>query len=233
MCLGDSITGNYDRDKDYPWFIKSDYGINAYNCGFGGNRMSLHADTPAKQPFSFCSIADSIASGDWSSQYENAPSTTIDNVYEHIANLENMDWSKVDYMTVMYGTNDWHGSVPLDNDQNLYDVTTFLGAFRHGVETILEAYPNVKIMAIAPMYRHLEGTDDSDNKQYGGKYLWEFGDALGEVCKTYHIPFYDAYRLSGVNAIDWEYYIADGTHPTLEGRKNLGSKIGGQICAVM
>lgn len=231
VCLGDSVTGNYTAPTDYPYYMAKKTGLKAINGGFGGTRMSLHTDA-ARQYFSFCSLADSIAADDFSAQYTAAHEIGIYNVYEHIHNLESVDWSKVDYLVVFYGTNDFTAQVPIDNQSDPDDTSTYIGAFRYGVEKILTEYPNVRILAVTPMYRYFpDQSTDSDSQQYGGKYLYEFGNALIEACKEYKTPSLDMYYLSGVNAITREYYLEDDTHPSVAGRKNIGSIIGDKIAS--
>lgn len=236
VCMGDSITGNYPTTTvpdDYPAYIANQTGMYVSNGGFGGCRMSLHTSA-TQAPFSFCALVDAIVSGDWSSQDTQAASDSnnIYHVYDHILNLKDVDWASVDYLTVFYGTNDWTAQVPIDNPENLKDTSTYIGAFRYGYEKLMGAYPNIKVLAVTPMYRF--STDpawDSDNQQYGGKYLYDFGDALIDVCKGYHIPCIDMYRMSGVNAYTRANYIADGTHPTEAGIVNLANIIGGKVMA--
>ena len=76
-----------------------------------------------KSSFSFCSLVDAIVSGSWTDQYTQAAQegNHIDHVFEHIQNLEAIDWSKVEILTVFYGTNDWTAGIPIDNDQNPKD----------------------------------------------------------------------------------------------------------------
>lgn len=229
VCCGDSITGNYTAPTDYPTYMHNYTGANVVNCGFGGTRMSLHTET-AKQPFSFCSIADCIVSGDFSSMYAVAENIGIYNVYEHIYNLENTDFSKVDKMIIFYGTNDFTAQVPIDNQNDPDDTSTYLGAFRYAVDKILGEYPNIRIYAVTPMYRYFTDTStDSDTQQYGGKYLYEFGNALIECARDMKLPSVDMYHISGVSATTKDYYLEDGTHPSQAGRKNIGQILGGAL----
>lgn len=237
VCMGDSITGNYPSatvPDSYPDLITETTGMNVWNCGFGGCRMSLHVEEP-KAPFSFCSIVDSIVSDDWTSQDTQAMNELnhVDHVFAHIQNLKSIDWTKVEYITLFYGTNDWTGQVTLDNPDNSKDTSTYLGSFRYGYEKLMGAYPNIKFIVITPMYRFV--TDDpawdTETKQFNGKYIYDFGDALIEVCKGYHIPYIDMYRESGVNAYNRTNYIGDGTHPTEAGIINLANIIGGKVMA--
>lgn len=227
VCLGDSITGNYDAPTDYPSLIEAITGMNIVNGGVGSTRMSLHTDEYRKH-LSFCSLADAIASGDFTNQITAANNISIKNVYGHMVNLDMVDWNDVDYLTVFFGTNDWTGEVSLDNAENAYDTSTYLGAFRYGYEKIMSVYPHIKVVVVTPMYRHFDSAD-SDTQTYAGKYLYEFGDALIDECKKYKIPFIDMYRISGVNKFTKLHYIEDGTHPTENGRRNIANIIAGKL----
>lgn len=232
VCMGDSITGNYPTTTvpdDYPDYIAKQTGMYVSNGGFGGCRMSLHTSA-TQAPFSFCTLVDAIVSGDWSSQDTQAASSNnnISHVYDHIQNLKDVDWASVDYLTVFYGTNDWTAQVPIDNPENLKDTSTYIGAFRYGYEKLMGAYPNIKVIAVTPMYRYDSGWD-TESQTYGGKYIYDFGNALIDVCKEYHIPFIDMYYESGVNSYNRTNYIEDGTHPSENGIINLANIIGAKI----
>lgn len=238
VCFGDSITGNQPYPYSYPDIVADMTGATVYNVGFGGCCMSDNGQE--RRLFTMCRLADAIAAGDFSAQENSGVSITykqgnanVDYVPLRIDTLESIDWASVDYITIAYGTNDWNSNYGLDNENDPDDTTTYIGAFRYSVEKILTAYPNIKILAITPLWRFWdtntglpsgETGDYLDANTYAkgtGYYLWNYGDALIEAAKEYHIPVLDMYHNCMMNKYNRHQYfnVTDGTHPKYEGRK--------------
>lgn len=253
VCFGDSITGNYPFPNDYPAMLAELTGATVYNVGFGGCCMAdnhLVDTSQTRYLFTMCRLADSIVAGDFSAQRNSGVSitykqgnATINYVPERIATLESIDWTKVDYITIAYGTNDWNSNYPLDNENNPLDTTTYIGAFRYSVEKLLTAYPNLKILPITPLWRFWDSDTGMPSGQTGdyldantyakgtGYYLWNYGDALIEASKEYHIPVLDMYHNCMMNKFNRHQYfnITDGTHPKYEGRKLFAEILSGAL----
>ena len=237
VCFGDSITGNAPAPYDYPSMLAEITGATVYNAGFGGCCMS--DNNQERRLFTMCRLADSIAAGDFSAQAESGISITykqggenVNYVPLRIATLTAIDWSKVDYITIAYGTNDWNSNYGLDNENDPDDTTTYIGAFRYSVEKILTAYPNIKILAITPLWRWWDTNSGMPSGETGdyleantyakgtGYYLWNYGNALIEAAKWYHIPVLDMYFNCMMNKQNrYQYFnVNDGTHPKVEGK---------------
>ena len=84
--------------------------------------------------------------------------------------IKSIDLSKLDFIVIAYGTNDWTADTPIDNKDNIYDTTTSLGCLRYFVKEIQSLYPNIEIFVITPSYRVFtrdattsEVLTDSDN----------------------------------------------------------------------
>lgn len=253
VCFGDSITGNFHAPLDYPSMIAEITGATVYNAGFGGCCMCDSGDA-VDQPrrlFTMCRLVDSIVEGDFTAQRNSGVSityagTSIDYVPERLTMLEGIDWSEIDYITIAYGTNDWNSNYPLDNENNPLDTTTYLGAFRYSVEKLLTAYPNIKIFIITPLWRwwdtntgmpseiHSDYIDSNDYAKGTGYKLWQYGDALADAAKLYHIPTFNLYwscMMTKQNRLQYFNYN-DGTHPKLEGRELMAELISAQLEAI-
>ena len=193
--------------------------------------MSQHTDQ-YYDAFSMYRLVDAITSKDYTLQ-EAAVGHTTDYAANRVATLKAIDWSKVDYVTVLYGTNDVQGGVALDNVEDPKDTTTYLGACRYALEKLWAAYPNLKVLLLTPIYRYWNDTQtDSDEKTFtGGKHFYEFGDGLLQVAADYKTSAVDLYRTLGINKINRAYYfpVGDGTHPNDLGRALLGEKIAGKL----
>ena len=249
VCFGDSITGNFQAPTDYPSMIAELTGATVYNAGFGGCCMCDNGQT--RRLFTMCRLVDSIVAGDFTAQRNSGVSityggTSIDYVPERLTMLEGINWSEIDYITIAYGTNDWNSNYPLDNENNLLDTASYIGAFRYSVETLLAKYPNIKIMAITPLWRwwdtntgmpseiHSDYIDSNDYAKGTGYKLWQYGDTLVEASKMYHIPVFDLYwNCMMFKQNRFQYFnTTDGTHPKQEGRELMAELISAHMESV-
>lgn len=233
VCFGDSITGNMTAPNDYPSVIARETGMEVINAGFGGCRMSdTHSDA-SYAAFSMVKLADAVSSGDWSLQDGKVSGlSTVTNGTAHLEALKAVDWSKVDFVSIAYGTNDIQNAIAVDSDSDELTTKTFLGSLRYSITKILTAYPNIKLILLTPIYRYFndEGVD-SDNKTFGGKAFTDWGEGIISVAKEYKVPFIDMYNTLGINSINRTYYFpaSDGTHPNAKGLALIGGKIAAGI----
>lgn len=231
VCFGDSITGMFAAPTDYPSIIAKLTGMTVYNLGMEGCRMSHHTDQ-YYDAFCMYRLADAVATGNYSLQ-EAAIGHTGSYAAERVAALKSIDWTKVDYVTVFYGTNDIQGGIALDNANNPKDTMAYLGAARYALEKLWGAYPNLKIMLLSPIYRYWDAEQiDSDDKTFvGGKHFYDFVAGLLQLANDYKVPAVDLYHTLGFNRFNRTYYFSssDGTHPNEIGRKLIGSKISGKL----
>lgn len=245
VSLGDSLFGNNQKPYDLTTYIQNATNMKSANCGFGGTRASA---TTAEQykPLCFCNIADAINTGDWSAIDIDWATLYGDNVFMVNKDLlVNIDWDKVKIITVAFGTNDMNGNVPLDNENNPLDKTTYKGGLRYGIEKILSAYPQITIVMLAPLYRYRavgasatppdysEVAYDSDTGYNGTWYMMPYVSAMEEVAQEYHLPFFDNYNGVGLNKLTAPYWLRDGTHLNYTvGPYKIGTRIGEEIASV-
>lgn len=226
--LGDSIFGKRRPPNDISTYISKLTGATVHNCGFGGTTAGTHYSS-LYDPFTLHAIADSINTGSWTVQDDGitAGGTTIPDYFsETVTLLKSIDFSKVDMITIAYGTNDWNfGTNPLDNSSNNKDISTYAGALRYSIEKILEVYPHIKIFLCTPIFRVMLDssyavTGDSDTAvNINNKKLTDFIEKLKEVALEYHLTYIDNYYGLGMNKTNWLYYFknTDGTHPIITG----------------
>lgn len=246
VCFGDSITGNFPAPTDYPSMIAEITRATVYNAGFGGCCMCDNGQT--RKDFTMCRLVDAIVAGDFSAQRNSGVSityggTSTDYVPERLTMLEGIDWSEVDYITIAYGTNDWNSNYALDNAENPLDTTSYIGAFRYSVEKLLAAYPHIKILTITPLWRWWDtntgmpseiAADYIDSNDYAkgtGYKLWQYGDALVQAAKMYHVPVFDLYWNCMMTKNNRLLYFPanDGTHPNESGRRLMASMISARL----
>lgn len=232
VCFGDSIVGNMASPNDYPTVLGDITGMTVINAGFGGCRMSASMET-VYNAYSMVKLADAITTGDWTEQDAGLSEVTISHYAPHIEALKSIDWSKVDFITIGYGTNDIANFVPVDNTEDPLDTTTVLGGLRYSLQEILTAYPHIKVLILTPIYRYFNSESmDSDEKEfYGQRKFTTWTDGILEVAKEYKVPGVDMYRTLGFNKFTRAYYFPsnDGTHPNILGLKVIAGKVAGKL----
>ena len=236
VCFGDSLFGMYTGDTSAPAYVAERTGATVYNVGFSGCRMAVHP-YDSHNPFCMYALATAIASGDWSAQ-DAVVGTGGDNFPEQLSILKGIDFEDVDYVVIHYGTNDFTAGgsgVSIDNADNPTDYATLCGALRYSIETLLTAYPKLRIFVSLPAFRYW--TNDGvvsypdTYTNVNSKKLTDFAEALAKTAKEYNLPIIDSLWKLGVNKVNATTFLADGTHHNLEGRKRFGNFIGACLIA--
>jgi len=237
VSFGDSITGN--ALYGYPHLVAENTGMDYLNVGIGGACM-MYQEKDGEKALSMVNVVDLLngTSDDWSAadeyiltklgidSFESASAGIKRNArYVHYyENMKNLDLSKVDIVTLAFGTNDWSGDPELiDNSTKAPDKTSFGGSVRYVIEGLKKANPDLKIVFLTPIYRgrELENESNSDNANAiynysGGNTLKEFAEKIKEVVnETEYEDVYviDMYENSGINRYNAYTYLYDGLHP--------------------
>jgi len=242
--FGDSLFGQARPPYDVSTKLAELTGATVHNCGFGGCQMGVYSDNAKYDAFSMYRLADAIATGDWTYQDDGISAGGLPAYFaETLALLKTLDWTKIDIITISYGTNDFtNGLQPRitnnpDSGNNKYKAVGT--ALQYSIETILNAYPNIRIFVCLPMYRvwltaNNEFDYDSNTATHtswvgspdGAEHTFiEFVEAERTVAKANQLPVIDNYYDLCINRYNWrEYFPAnDGTHHNQTGR-NLIAK---------
>lgn len=236
--FGDSIIGNSRPPYDISTIISNLTGATVYNCGFGGCRMAASND-PNFDAFSMYRLAYAIANNDWTLQDAvDVPSVSGMPSYfaETRALLKTIDFSKVDIITIAYGTNDFTGNILLDSESTPYNMAYYGDALRYTIETLLAAFPNLKIFVCSQTYRFwinssYEFIDDADTHlNSNNDKLTDFVEKTKEIALEYHNIFIDNYNI-GMNKFNRTRYFteSDGTHPNYNGNKLIAEHITSEL----
>lgn len=229
LCLGDSIFGT--KNTEVSEFFKSITKANVYNCALGGTRMAQHEE--GWDNWSMYRFAYSIANNDWAIQENGLSHTNVPPfAEERLAFIKTLDFNDIDVITINHGTNDWSGSITLDNDSNPLDTTTYMGALRYSIETILTAYPHLKIVVLSPCWRYWKDSDgnftnDSNTRTNTlGEALVSYVSKGKEVAESYQLDWVDLYHI-GFNKLTASIYFpsTDTTHPNNTGRLAIAKKM--------
>ena len=235
--FGDSIFGQTRPPYDISTKLAELTGATVYNCGFGGCQMGYHAEKKW-DAFSMYRLADSIASGDWSVQ-DNALSLGGQPSYfaETVALLKTIDFSKIDIVTISYGTNDFtNGLQPIKAESNntFYAVATSL---QYSIEKIQSVYPNIRIFICTPTYRVWLGSNnefiedsntathkpwvyESDGSPSVNHSFLELIQGIKDTAKANQLPIIDNYYDLGINKYNRLNYFpeSDNVHHNQNGR---------------
>lgn len=233
LSIGDSITGNYT--PGYPGYISNILGTEWFNGGVGGTTLSLGSSGLNKY-ISFVNVADMLTDENYDFTETDTWAITNNGIsgpsQDHYKDtLKTVNLDEIEYITMLYGTNDYSTGALLDNAENKYDKTTIKGAARYGFEKLLAKKPDLKIIVAAPFYRDRRNNDpvtgedhlnSDENPNSRGLYVRDYSNAICEVCAEYDIPVYNLYDISDINRFNENYYLSDGLHPTEKGKQYLG-----------
>ena len=227
LCLGDSITSFCG----YPEDLESRLGTTVYNGGISGSKTIGNGGDIDK--LSLYEISLAISTGDWTAQDLAVEKLNFGNTSINYATLKSIDFSKIDYIVLAYGTNDFALANPIGTDTDLAPTQqTYKGAINKSLELLKNAYPNIKILLVTPIFR-MSGTKDSDTYDWGtGHFLIEFVDATIAVGALNNVPVVDNYRNSPINKKTASKYLNDGTHPNYLGAEYIASKVANAMFSV-
>lgn len=236
VCFGDSITGMFTNKTDYPSMIDFDSNIETTNAGFAGCPWTDHP-TERYKPFSLNRLVDAICSGDWTDQ-DNALSLVVDDKPEYterLAALKDIDFSKVDYVTILHGLNDWGFSscwlsdtdddAPSENKERLI----YENAIEYTIDMLLTTYPNLRIILLSPYLGTLASMGEIGGTNAKGKYLSEFSQMVIEKANEYNLLSIDLFHTLGANQYNTYFYTYDGGHPTECSKHSIARKINNAI----
>lgn len=240
VFLGDSVIGNDNGAGGVTTLVGEQLGKRVFNGAFGGTMCSLGTDlswgSVTSVQWSLVKLADAIAHNDWKSQlgtmnyadyYSDVNAQALYYFEDRMQALSEIDFEQVEVLVIEHGTNDYNSGRPLDNPEDLYDITTFGGALRHSLRALQEAYPEVTIVLLSPIYCEFgeNGEKTCYNWDRGSGTLDAYVQLEEEIAQEYGVVFIDAYAESGIWEENAEEYLYDGLHLTEEGIEKLGQFI--------
>jgi lysophospholipase L1-like esterase len=224
--FGDSIIGFGNVCK----YLKMMTGAaNVYNVGFGGCRMARHDVNYGA--FSMYNLAAAIVSGDYSAQIAALPNTSLglDGTLS-LNNLTTIDWTTIDIILVHYGTNDWTSGAINIGVGDITDTLDFKGMMEKSIQTILSAYPKIKIVFDTITWRDVTnipgvtGNDFLTATNSKGNTPAEFNAAIEDVCKKYYLQSNNL-TFGLFNYYNKNVYLQDTTHPNDRGWQLMAEKV--------
>mgnify|MGYP002405009800 CR=1 FL=1 len=216
--MGDSIwtfgasTGGIGTITDYMVAL---CGGTWHNIATGGTTMASRPGSYAGtyDALDFWKIADAIVAGNYTDAKAAAAELT-----SNFANIDNVNWSAVDYVTVAYGTNDLAFGAAIDNESNPLDTATICGALRYGIKAINGKYPNIRFKVLGVVYRSADAVTPAK--------IVECNEALRAAAAYVGAEFVDGY---GINAGNSGTFLYDGTHPNANGKARIAETLARSI----
>lgn len=123
--------------------------------------------------------------------------------------IDKLGLIKTDIYSILLGTNDWWGGIPLgsiDDYKNSTGLNTVCGAYRLIINKIRSLNPNAEIILITPLQRgdfvyiadyHNHATGSYETKN--GQQLATFAAAVNDIAAYEHFKVVDLYNHSGIN----------------------------------
>lgn len=238
--FGDSIFGNYRADsgenESISHMLETLTGAKCYNVAMGGTHSG---DTQGDQKtstwqYDFTYIVTAIIDEDFTEQ---------DNGGKHadaISILKTLDFSKIDIITISYGTNDWS----YNTNQAVYKANLI-----DGITRMQTAFPNLLVMVCTPIIRFKGSSDNSEAEEQdqdtGINYTSDddemdksvshkipgFAEKCEEIAHEYHLGFCENYWHLGVNLANRATFFGEnGTvHPNRKGRRLIAGRLAAEL----
>jgi lysophospholipase L1-like esterase len=209
--FGDSIS----ELKQLPHRVGNLLSADVYDCSVRGSTIGRTYSN--FDEFSFYNLVTSIVSGDFEAQfdqldaYEQAQGQTYPGIRENLTTLSNLDFSEVDYVVLLQGTNDF--GITAVHAATGYDTKVEEMQYRmdDAINRFITAYPHLKFFILSPLYRATPTED------YYGDTLANYVEAEKTVAEKYAIPFYNLLTHSRICAENKATYMnSDGgvyVHP--------------------
>ncbi len=218
VFFGDSIIGNYTNSLSIPEIVKGLSGATVYNCGYGG----CSAAKREGELGDFVKIVEAFLNGETGDLPEDKP------VYTGIRQFREREVSGKQVMFVInFALNDYYAGVPVKSEDN-YDVYSFAGAIRKGVEKLQEAYPEAQILLMTPNISAQYNFGKDKTTEQGGT-LEEYAQVLYQLAEELGVEILDNFKELPIDEKNWSTYIPDGTHLNEMARFWVGSRIAQRI----
>jgi len=170
---------------------------------------------------------ENLAVGGAGAAYLESMPTSFTQITNDLLQLD-MD-SKPDYIFVEYGINDYFYQVMIENIDDFYDITTYKGALRTGIDKIKINFPEAEIILIGPTSILLY--DEGRINISGEGSLRDYEHALEEISDEYEISLIYNYKIEDLNEKKiWGYLRADQVHFNEKGMFAYGKRIVDYLC---
>lgn len=215
VCCFDKNTGGMGAIPDY---LANLLGGTWYNFCIGGTTMGAYSSTNnTYDMFTFGELADSISNGNFVNQETGVANgvgagNTNYSAESKVADMKRLNWDAVETLFVHFGTNDIaYGNSVGTPEESPSKNGTMTASLKYAINTILTAYPQMKIVICGIIYRYSDGISNS--------VIMSTNSILKNVCSSMGVKFIDLFGEMGINENTKNYFLYDGTHPNANGKR--------------
>lgn len=210
VFFGDSIIALEDSSSAVPEVLAGFSKATVYDCAKGG----ISASYTGKDEYYFPAITEAFLTGQ-TTNYE-----AEENMVRGIKNFhESASADKRLCFVINFGLNDYFSGYAPDSQENLWDISTYGGALRTGIQNLKDVYPDALIIVATPNpisfynYGMLPVGD-------AGYVLNDYIVVARQVAEDMEVICLDNYVRLGITQENCsEYLLQDGVH--LNGRGRL------------
>ena len=206
LVFGDSIWDSARGEDGISEHIQEKTGATVYNCAVGGSCAALVNEENNMERWNSSSFNGMI--------YVARDLVSAERVlsgYHAYEVMQQVDLEEMDYLLVSYGINDLFSNVSI-YPEFYYDIYSYVGALRNGINKLKENYPQLQIVLLSPTYTELY-QEEKDFK------IKDYVEASRGVAAEMEIPFVDMFAGLGNDAASRLSLLEDGVHLSSDGRK--------------
>ena len=227
VFLGDSIMDNEDGTVGVAQLVGEQCNAKVYNMAMGGTTAALLANENANfgmwESRSLLGVVHAIIGNISPDIFEGYRAGEV---------LKECDFSKTDYFVIEYGINDFLAQIPISKymengeERNIDAGRTYAGALDSAVIHLHNAFPDAKIVLIAPHFCQIFAGDkfvgDSYSLDYGYGSMVSYARVCGYVAEQHKeegVIFYNAMEEGGIDAYNADKCMVDGIHLNEDGAR--------------
>ncbi len=209
VFFGDSIIALEDSSSAVPEVVAGFSKATVFDCAKGG----IAASYTGEDEYYFPAITESFITGQ-TTNYEAG-----ENLVNGINAFHNTSSADKNLCFVInFGLNDYFQGYEPDNKENPWDMSTYGGSLRTGIENLKDVYPNAMIIVATPNPISFYDFGMSPTGE-GGYVLEEYVTVARQVAEEMGVLCMDNYAKLGITPENSaEYLLTDGVHLNGRGR---------------
>lgn len=234
VIFGDSIFARMQQEElSVGDRLQEKSGLTILNGAFGGTCLARQ-NTQNTMDFSqdilsMAVLARAVASEDFLAQQSVKMAEPATWYFEGtVDEIGTVDFDDVGIFFLDFGMNDYHCGIPVDDEENPFNETTYAGALRTVLSLLRKRYPETRILLATPTYSwYPDRGFTCEEYSFGGGVLEDYVEKELEVAREYGVEILDFYHdfYPHEKMEDWKLYTWDGIHPNDAGREKIASAI--------
>ncbi len=233
VIFGDSIFAKMQGTRSVSDRLQEKSGLTILDGAFGGTCLARQ-NTQNTMDFSqdilsMAVLTRAVASEDFLAQQSVKMTEPVTWYFEGtVDEIDAVDFDDVGILFLDFGMNDYHCGIPVDDEENSLNETTYAGALRTVISLLRRRYPEARILLATPTYSwYPDRGFTCEEYSFGGGVLEDYVEKELEVAREYGVEILDFYHdfYPHEKMEDWNLYTWDGIHPNDAGREKIASAI--------